>query len=115
MPGSSEVIRWFAEQLAAPIYDHYGQTELGMVMNNHPRLKHEVNPGSAGFAMPGYRVAVLDEAGKELPPNCRACSPSISKTPRCCGSPGTGDGHSLRRPDLGWMSRSSVGKTARRP
>jgi acetyl-CoA synthetase len=68
-PLNPEVIRWFGEHLAAPIYDHYGQTELGMVVNNHHGLAHEVHPGSAGFAMPGYRVAVLDEQGAELPPN----------------------------------------------
>jgi acetyl-CoA synthetase len=68
-PLNPEVIRWFAEHLAVPIHDHYGQTELGMVVNNHHGLAHEVHPGSAGFAMPGYRVAVLDEAGAELPPN----------------------------------------------
>jgi acetyl-CoA synthetase len=68
-PLNPEVIRWFDAHLNAPIHDHYGQTELGMVVNNHHRLKHEVHPGSAGFAMPGYRVAVLNEDGKELPPN----------------------------------------------
>jgi acetyl-CoA synthetase len=68
-PLNPEVIRWFGEHLAAPIYDHYGQTELGMVVNNHHGLAHKVHPGSAGFAMPGYRVAVLDDAGQELPPN----------------------------------------------
>ena len=68
-PLNPEVIRWFAEHLAAPIHDQYGQTELGMVVNNHHRLRHPVHPGSAGFAMPGYRVAVLDDAGKELAPN----------------------------------------------
>ncbi|WP_234050993.1 MULTISPECIES: acyl-CoA synthetase [unclassified Xanthobacter] len=68
-PLNPEVIRWFAEHLDAPIHDHYGQTELGMVVNNHHRLKHEVHPGSAGFAMPGYRMAVLNEKGEELPPN----------------------------------------------
>ncbi len=68
-PLNPEVIRWFAEHLDAPIYDHYGQTELGMVVNNHHRLRHHVHPGSAGFAMPGYRVAVLDEHNRELPPN----------------------------------------------
>jgi acetyl-CoA synthetase len=68
-PLNPEVIRWFAETLHAPIHDHYGQTELGMVVNNHHRLRHHVHPGSAGFAMPGYRVAVLDEAGAELPSN----------------------------------------------
>jgi acetyl-CoA synthetase len=68
-PLNPEVIRWFAEHLAAPIHDHYGQTETGMVVNNHHRLRHKVHPGSAGFAMPGYRIAVLDQEGHELPPN----------------------------------------------
>lgn len=68
-PLNPEVIRWFAEHLAAPIHDHYGQTELGMVVNNHHGLSHPVRAGSAGLAMPGFRVAVLDEAGRELPPN----------------------------------------------
>jgi acetyl-CoA synthetase len=68
-PLNPEVIRWFAENLAAPIHDHYGQTETGMVVNNHHGLGHEVHPGSAGVAMPGYRVAVLDDNDKELGPN----------------------------------------------
>jgi acetyl-CoA synthetase len=68
-PLNPEIIRWFEAHLAAPIHDHYGQTELGMVVNNHHGLEHPVRPGSAGFAMPGYRVVVLDEAGKELGPN----------------------------------------------
>ncbi|HQT47437.1 MAG TPA: acyl-CoA synthetase [Acidocella sp.] len=68
-PLNPEVIRWFEANLAAPIYDHYGQTELGMVVNNHHGLAHIVYPGSAGLAMPGYRVAVLDDADNELPPN----------------------------------------------
>lgn len=68
-PLNPEVIRWFAEHLAVPIHDHYGQTELGMVVNNHHGLDHPVRPGSAGYAMPGYRVAVLDEEGRELGPN----------------------------------------------
>jgi acetyl-CoA synthetase len=68
-PLNPEVIRWFQEHLAAPIHDHYGQTELGMVVNNHHRLRHTVHLGSAGLAMPGYRVAVLDDDGNELPPH----------------------------------------------
>ena len=68
-PLNPEVIRWFDKALSAPIHDHYGQTELGMVVNNHHGLDHSVRPGSAGHAMPGYRVAVLDEAGNELGPN----------------------------------------------
>ena len=68
-PLNPEVIRWFDEHVAAPIRDHYGQTELGMVVNNHHGLDHPVRYGSAGFAMPGYRVAVLDDAGRELGAN----------------------------------------------
>ena len=67
-PLNPEVIRWFAEHLSAPIHDHYGQTENGMMVNNHHGLDHAVRVGSAGFAMPGYRVAVLDEEGRELGP-----------------------------------------------
>ena len=40
-----------------------------MVVNNLHGLDHPVRAGSAGLAMPGYRVAVLDEAGEELCPN----------------------------------------------
>lgn len=68
-PLNPEVIRWFATNLAVPIHDHYGQTEMGMCVNNHHGLEHPVRPGSAGLAMPGYRVVVLDEDGHELGPN----------------------------------------------
>lgn len=68
-PLNPEVIRWFAEHLGAPIHDHYGQTELGMVVCNHHALAHPVHLGAAGLAMPGFRVAVLDDNGNELPPH----------------------------------------------
>ncbi|MEH0295502.1 AMP-binding protein [Agrobacterium sp. CCNWLW71] len=68
-PLNPEVIRWFDQVINAPIHDHYGQTELGMVVNNHHGLEHPVRPGSAGFPMPGYRVVVLDDDGRELGPN----------------------------------------------
>lgn len=68
-PLNPEVITWFRKHLDAPIYDHYGQTEMGMVANTHHRLVHPVHPGSTGFAMPGYRLAVLDDHDAELRPN----------------------------------------------
>lgn len=68
-PLNPEIIRWFAEHLSVPIHDHYGQTEMGMCVNNHHGLDHPVRPGSAGLAMPGYRVVVLDEKDNELGPN----------------------------------------------
>lgn len=67
-PLTPEVIRWFAEGLGCTIHDHYGQTELGMVLCNHHALQHPVRLGAAGFAMPGHRVVVLDEQQRELPP-----------------------------------------------
>lgn len=66
-PLTPEVIRWFAEGLGCTIHDHYGQTELGMVLCNHHALQHPVRLGAAGFAMPGHRVVVLDEQQRELP------------------------------------------------
>ncbi len=68
-PLNPEVVRWFDAHLATPIHDHYGQTENGMMVNNHHGLAHPVRPGSSGLPMPGYRMAVLDEEGHELEPN----------------------------------------------
>ncbi|MFJ7146156.1 MAG: AMP-binding protein [Pseudomonas protegens] len=65
-PLNPEVIRWFAEQLGVVIHDHYGQTELGMVLCNHHGLEHPVHVGAAGFASPGHRIVVLDEEYREL-------------------------------------------------
>lgn len=67
-PLTPEVIRWFGDQLGVPIHDHYGQTELGMVLCNHHALEHPVRIGAAGFSVPGHRVVVLDEQNRELPP-----------------------------------------------
>ncbi|AGN78550.1 AMP-binding protein [Pseudomonas sp. GD03651] len=66
-PLNPEVIRWFANELGVTIHDHYGQTELGMVLCNHHGLSHPVHLGSAGFAIPGHRIVVLDEQANELP------------------------------------------------
>lgn len=68
-PLNPEVIRWFAEVLQVPILDHYGQTETGMTVCNHHALAHKIHQGSAGRPLPGYKVAVLDEAGQVLGPH----------------------------------------------
>lgn len=65
-PLNPETIRWFARHLDAPIRDHYGQTELGMVLCNHHGLDHPVRIGSAGYAVPGHRVVVLSSDAREL-------------------------------------------------
>ena len=66
-PLNPEIMRWFDEHVACPVYDQYGQTECGMVLANHHGLRHSVRPGSAGFAMPGFRLDVVDDAGRPVP------------------------------------------------
>jgi acetyl-CoA synthetase len=67
-PLNPEVIRWFDEHLEVPIHDHYGQTEMGMVLCNHHGLAHRVHPGAAGVPLPGFHVVVINEADEELAP-----------------------------------------------
>ncbi len=69
-PLNPDVMAWAVEHLGVSIHDHYGQTELGMVVtNNHlPALQRPLRPGSAGHAMPGFRMVILDESGIELGP-----------------------------------------------
>lgn len=64
-PLNPEVMRWFGDHLDCPLYDHYGQTEVAMVLMNHHGLAHDVSAGSAGVPMPGYDLAVLDDTGQE--------------------------------------------------
>lgn len=65
-PLTPEVIHWFNHDLAVNIYDQYGQTELGMVIANHHALEHYKKVGSAGYAIPGHRFAVLDKNHEEV-------------------------------------------------
>jgi acetyl-CoA synthetase len=66
-PLNPEVIRWFDQALGTVIHDHYGQTETGMTLCNHHALAHPVQPGSAGFPLPGYRLEVLSDDGQPQP------------------------------------------------
>ena len=65
-PLTPEVIHWFKHDLNVNIYDQYGQTELGMVIGNHHALAHPIKIGSAGFANPGHRFAVLNAQNQEV-------------------------------------------------
>ncbi|MGT2433337.1 AMP-binding protein [Cupriavidus basilensis] len=61
---------WAQSALGTLVFDHYGQTEAGMLINNHhdPRLAREVRPGSMGISMPGWKAVVLDRSEDvELP------------------------------------------------
>ncbi|MEX0281227.1 MAG: AMP-binding protein [Arenibacterium sp.] len=68
-PLNAEVISWFETHLGCPLKDHYGQTEMGMVMMNHHGLMHAERAGSAGIEMPGHRLAIVDEEGQPVATN----------------------------------------------
>ncbi|MEU6221169.1 AMP-binding protein [Streptomyces sp. NPDC047022] len=59
------IIAWAERRLGVPVRDHYGQTELGMVIVNgwHPGVRRPLRAGSMGEAMPGFRAAVLAASG----------------------------------------------------
>lgn len=60
-PLTPEVNEWAVDALGMPVGDHFGQTETGMLINNHHHaalIKH-IRPGSMGHAMPGWKAAVL--------------------------------------------------------
>jgi acetyl-CoA synthetase len=60
-PLPRDVAEWARSALGVPIYDHYGQTELGMVAANawHPALRTEPRAGAMGRALPGWKLAAL--------------------------------------------------------
>ncbi|WIY00871.1 AMP-binding protein [Amycolatopsis mongoliensis] len=60
-PLPPEVGDWAERVLGVPVLDHYGQTELGMVVANawHPEFRTERRRGSMGRALPGWRLDTL--------------------------------------------------------
>ncbi|WP_175945172.1 AMP-binding protein [Burkholderia pyrrocinia] len=72
-PLTPDVNEWAVDALGVQVFDHYGQTEAGMLINNHHdgRLAGPVKPGSMGVPLPGWKAVVLHrdedveiEAGK---------------------------------------------------
>jgi acetyl-CoA synthetase len=58
-PLNPEVIQRVQEAWGVTIRDGYGQTETTAMIGNSPG--QEVRPGSAGRALPGYRIELSDE------------------------------------------------------
>jgi acetyl-CoA synthetase len=60
-PLTPEVNEWAEVALGVTVHDHYGQTEAGMLINNHhhPALRRPIKPGSMGQAMPGWKAVIL--------------------------------------------------------
>jgi acetyl-CoA synthetase len=61
-PLTPDVNMWAETALGLPVHDHYGQTECGMLINNHhhPKLQRMIKPGFMGHVMPGWSAVVLD-------------------------------------------------------
>ena len=62
-------IEWAQAKLDRPVVDHWWQTETGWPMSGNPVELGllPVKPGSPGVPMPGYDIAVLDDAGDPVP------------------------------------------------
>lgn len=69
-PLSPELLEWSREELGTPIHDHYGQSELGMVIgwSRHQDPAEPPRPASMGRDLPGFRAVILDAEGKPSPP-----------------------------------------------
>ena len=66
-PLTPEVNEWAKAELGVLVHDHYGQTEAGMLINNHHHsaVARPIMDGSMGNSMPGWRAVIL-EADSDL-------------------------------------------------
>jgi acetyl-CoA synthetase len=65
-PLNPEPIRWLGEHAGFEVYDSYGLTETGMVIGNPRTVPHRLKAGSMGFALPGWDVRLVDDAGNDV-------------------------------------------------
>ncbi|MFA9560508.1 acetate--CoA ligase [Evansella sp. AB-rgal1] len=67
-PLNPEVVRWGMDVMNQRIHDTWWMTETGaQLICNYPSM--EIKPGSMGKPIPGVVAAIVDDNGKELPPN----------------------------------------------
>jgi acetyl-CoA synthetase len=60
------VFHWAREELGVTVNEIFGQTEMNYIVGNSHQV-WPVKPGSMGRPYPGHRIAVIDDAGRELP------------------------------------------------
>lgn len=66
-PLDAETVNWAKSNLGGAIYDQYGFTEGGMVVNNYNCCDMEIRPGSMGLPVPWHNITVLDkESGRSV-------------------------------------------------
>ena len=61
-----ELLEWGRGVLGVTVNEFYGQTECNLVVSSCGAL-FPARPGAIGRAVPGHDVAIVDEAGRELP------------------------------------------------
>ncbi|WMT42510.1 acetate--CoA ligase [Paenibacillus sp. D2_2] len=67
-PLNPEVVRWGYKVYGQRIHDTWWMTETGgQLICNYPSMP--IKPGSMGKPVPGIEAAIIDDNGKELPPN----------------------------------------------
>src|SRR5215813_2454808 len=66
-PLNAKVVEFFQGAWNLTPMDHFGATELALPVGNYNGLDMAVKPGSMGLPSPGYRMAIVDEGGQELP------------------------------------------------
>jgi acetyl-CoA synthetase len=61
-PLTPDVVSWARKVFGVEVRDHYGQTELGMLIGNHwnPEIARPVKDGSMGQPLPGYVAGIVD-------------------------------------------------------
>ncbi|MCU0896494.1 MAG: AMP-binding protein [Burkholderiales bacterium] len=60
------VFAWARDELGVVVNEMFGQTEMNYIVGNSQAL-WPAKPGSMGRPYPGHRVAVIDDAGNEMP------------------------------------------------
>ena len=65
-PVGPAVFSWTRDELGVTVNEIFGQTEMNYIVGNSHAL-WPVKPGSMGRSYPGHLVAVIDDAGRELP------------------------------------------------
>lgn len=70
-PLTHDVNKWAIDTLGVPVYDHYGQTENGIIIGNlhHPDFATPLKPGSMGRALPGLKAVILQMDQDDVAPH----------------------------------------------
>jgi len=68
-PLNPEVVTFFRRVWDVTVMDQYGSSEFGLPIGNFNAVDMTVKPGSMGIPLPGCRMAVVDDEGREASPD----------------------------------------------